>query len=53
VIHPVIIVPLAILLSGISMKLDFKFLVVAPAAVALTFFVSYFFRRLPLIRFFL
>jgi glucan biosynthesis protein C len=50
IIHPAIIVPLAILLSGISMSLDLKFLIVAPIAVALTYVVSYFFRRLPLVR---
>jgi surface polysaccharide O-acyltransferase-like enzyme len=50
IIHPAIIVPLAILLSGISMSHDLKFLIVAPIAVALTYVVSYFFRRLPLVR---
>jgi hypothetical protein len=50
VIHPAIIVPLALVLSGISLNLDLKFLLVAPLGVALTYFVSYHFRRLPLIR---
>lgn len=50
IIHPAIIVPLALLLSGISMNLDLKFLIVAPLAVALTYVVSYYFRRLPLVR---
>ena len=50
VLHPAVIVPLALLLSNISMRLDLKFLIVAPTAVALTYFVSYHFHRLPLIR---
>jgi len=50
IIHPAIIVPLAILLSGISISLDFKFLIVTPIAIALTYVVSYNFRRLPLVR---
>ena len=50
VLHPAVIVPLALLLSNISMRLDLKFLIVAPTAVALTYYVSYHFRRLPLIR---
>jgi glucans biosynthesis protein C len=50
VIHPAIIVPLAIILSPIFLNLDLKFLLVAPLGVALTYFISYHFRRLPLIR---
>ena len=50
VIHPAIIVPLALLLSGISMNPDLKFLIVAPIALALVYFVSYYFKRLPLVR---
>jgi len=50
VLHPAVIVPLALLLSNISMRLDLKFLIVAPTAVALNYFVSYHFHRLPLIR---
>lgn len=50
IIHPAIIVPLALLLSGVSINLDLKFLIVAPIAVALSYIVSYFFRRLPLVR---
>jgi len=50
IIHPVIIVPLALSLSGITMNLGLKFIIVAPLAVALTYFVSYYFRRLPLIK---
>ena len=50
IIHPAIIVPLAILLSGISMNLDLKFLIVTPFAIALTYVISYYFRRLPLVR---
>ena len=51
IIHPAIIVPLALSLSGITMNLGLKFLIVAPPAVALTYFVSYYFRRLPVIKY--
>jgi len=50
IIHPAIIVPLALSLSGITINLGLKFIIVAPLAVALTYFISYFFRRLPLIK---
>ena len=50
IVHPAIIVPLALSLSGITMNLGLKFLIVAPLAVTLTYFVSYYFRRLPLIK---
>jgi glucans biosynthesis protein C len=50
VIHPAVIVPMAILLSGVTMNLGLKFLIVAPIALALTYVVSYFFKRLPLVR---
>lgn len=50
VIHPAIIVPLALALSGIMMNLSLKFLLVAPIGLALVYVVSYYFRRLPLVR---
>ena len=50
IIHPAIIVPLALLLSGVTMNLSLKFLIVAPIAIGLTYIVSYYFRRLPLVR---
>lgn len=50
VIHPAIIVPLALFLSGITMKLGLKFFLVAPLAISLTYVISYYFRRLPLVR---
>jgi surface polysaccharide O-acyltransferase-like enzyme len=50
IIHPGIIVPFALLLSRITMNLFLKFLIVAPIAVALTYIISYYFRRLPLVR---
>lgn len=50
IIHPAVIVPLALSLSGITMNLGLKFLIVAPLAVALTYLVSYYFRRLPVIK---
>jgi glucans biosynthesis protein C len=50
ILHPGIIVPLGLLLSGIAMNLSLKFLIVAPIGVALTYVISYYFRRLPLVR---
>jgi len=50
IIHPAIIVPLALSLSGITINLGLKFIIVSPLAVALTYYISYFFRRLPLIK---
>jgi len=50
VLHPGVIIPLALLLSGISINLGLKFVLVAPIAVALSYFISYYFRRLPLVR---
>jgi surface polysaccharide O-acyltransferase-like enzyme len=50
VIHPAVIVPLALLLSGISLNQGLKFILVAPIAIALTYVVSSYFKRLPLVR---
>jgi len=49
VLHPAIIVPLALALSGIKMNLSLKFLLVA-IAVALCYLVAYGLRKLPLAR---
>jgi peptidoglycan/LPS O-acetylase OafA/YrhL len=50
VLHPLVIVPLAIALSGLQMPLALKFVLVTPFAVALCFTVGYYVRKLPLIR---
>lgn len=50
VLHPLIIVPLAILLSPIRLNLGLKFGLVAPVAVAICFLVGHFVRKLPLVR---
>jgi len=50
VVHPAIIVPLALALSGIVMNLSLKFLLVAPIGLALTYVISYYFCRLPIVR---
>jgi glucans biosynthesis protein C len=50
VIHPGIIVPLAIALSGITMNLSLKFLLVTPVAVALCYLAAELLRRLPGVR---
>jgi surface polysaccharide O-acyltransferase-like enzyme len=47
VIHPAVIVPLALFLSGIEMNLSLKFLVVTPFAVALCYLVAYGLRQVP------
>jgi fucose 4-O-acetylase-like acetyltransferase len=50
VLHPLLIVPLAIALSGIRLDLSLKFLLVAPVAVALCFLVAHLVRKLPVVR---
>ncbi|HEX5836498.1 MAG TPA: acyltransferase [Anaerolineales bacterium] len=48
VLHPGVIVPLALLLSGIHMNLSLKFLLVAPIALALCYLLAYGLRKLRL-----
>jgi len=48
VLHPAVIVPLALLLSGIHMNLSLKFLLVAPVALTLCYLLAYGLRQLPL-----
>lgn len=50
VIHPAIIVPLALALSGIQMQLNLKFLLVAPLAITLCYLVAYTLHKTPLVR---
>jgi glucan biosynthesis protein C len=50
VLHPLLIVPLALALSGIRLDLSLKFVLVAPVAVALCFLVGHYVRKLPLVR---
>ena len=50
VLHPAIIVPFALALSGIRMQLNVKFLLVAPIAVALCYIVVYGLRRVRFVR---
>jgi peptidoglycan/LPS O-acetylase OafA/YrhL len=50
VLHPLVIVPLALALSGIQLDLSAKFVLVAPVAVALCFLVGHGVRKLPVVR---
>ncbi len=50
VLHPLIIVPLALALSGIQLNLGLKLLLVAPVAVALCYLSAHYVRKLPLLR---
>jgi len=50
VLHPLLIVPLALALSSIRMDLQLKFVLVAPLAVAICFLVGHFVRMLPVVR---
>jgi ABC-type Co2+ transport system permease subunit len=50
VLHPIIIVPLALALSGLPINPTLMFLLVAPLAVALCYVIGYYFRKLPLAR---
>lgn len=50
VLHPLVIVPLAITLSGLSLVLALKFVIFAPLAVTLCFLVAYGAKHLPGLR---
>ena len=50
VLHPIIIVSLALALSGIPINPTLMFLIAAPLAVALCYIIAYYFRKLPLVR---
>lgn len=50
VLHPPLIVALALALSSIPLELGVKFVLVTPLAVALCFLVGILIRRLPLVR---
>jgi glucans biosynthesis protein C len=50
VLHPAVIVPLAIGLSGIQMNLSLKFLWVTPLALVLCYALVYLLRRVPGVR---
>ena len=50
VIHPGIIVPLALALSDIRINLSLKFLFVAPIAVSLCYLVAYAIRKIPSVK---
>ena len=50
ILHPLVIVPLAIVLSPIKLDMALKFILVVPLAVALCYLVGYTVRRLPLVR---
>ena len=50
VIHAAVIVLLALALRGIQLDMALKFVLVAPFAVSLSFFVGYLLKKLPLAR---
>jgi len=50
VLHPIVIVPLALALSGLQLNLGLKFVLVAPVAIALCYLVAYYARKLPYFR---
>jgi fucose 4-O-acetylase-like acetyltransferase len=50
VLHPLIVVPLTLALSGWQLDLGLKFLLVAPPALLLCFGAAHYFRKLPLVR---
>jgi len=50
VLHPIIIVSLALVVSGIPINPTLMFLIAAPLAVALCYIIAYYFRKLPLVR---
>ena len=50
VLHPIIIVSLTLVVSGIPINPTLMFLIAAPLAVALCYIIAYYFRKLPLVR---
>ena len=50
VLHPLVIVPLALVLSPMRMEPALKFVLITPLAVALCFLAAYAVRKLPLVR---
>jgi glucan biosynthesis protein C len=50
VLHPLIIVPLALILRNVSLSLEVKFILFAPLAVAVCFLAGYLIRMIPGIR---
>jgi glucan biosynthesis protein C len=50
ILHPLIIVPLALALSGLQINLGLKFILVAPVALALCYLVAYSIRKVPCVR---
>jgi len=50
VLHPLIIVPLALILSNVSLNLEVKFILFAPLAVVIRFLAGYLIRTIPGIR---
>jgi glucans biosynthesis protein C len=50
ILHPLIIVWLALALRGVQLNLGIKFLLVAPSAVVLCYLVAYLFRKIPFVR---
>jgi len=50
IIHPGVIVPLALALSGIHMNLSLKYLLVAPIAVSLCYLTAYALRKVPAVK---
>ena len=47
VLHPLIIVPLSLSLSGIPLNLELKFILFTPLAISLCFIVTYVIRQIP------
>jgi surface polysaccharide O-acyltransferase-like enzyme len=50
VLHPIIIVPLALALSGIMLNFSLKFVIVAPLTVTLCYLAAYLIRKVPFVR---
>jgi fucose 4-O-acetylase-like acetyltransferase len=50
ILHPAVIVPLTLALSGIQMNRSFKFLLIAPIAVGLTYLIMHLVRKVPVFR---
>jgi glucans biosynthesis protein C len=49
ILHPIIIIPLALALGGIALNLSLKFVLVAPLALTLCYLVAYLVRKIPFV----
>ncbi len=50
ILHPIVIIPLALALGGLTLNLSLKFVLIAPLAVVLCYLAAYLVRKIPFVR---